>query len=362
MQGRQRERRVGPATSAVQPALAQPESLPAQERATPVGASLGAGLGLAPTASLAPLHAAGPAVPLDSYPCGLSLGLGTEPAPLDLEVTVLAFAQWVTELKARQTSSYQQVQAELSVIRNSIASNHTELTDVKRHGAAIQQQMQSEINEIRESLSNVFMEITAAVRNNAGADQELKLKIQSLNEQAVRNETAFAQLADAADQSQIKLRNAVQEMQRSSERMRDELLALTRQADGLESTVTDRTERISNDMDQFHQDVRTQLERRKEQLRKMINDVATIGESLQNLVNDLSEQRRVSTDAQSKLQSSIYVLDQVLRKDTGSVSSRNLQAQQRPNGTAAQVSLPAGLQPGLQPGLQVRPTQSIVYR
>ena len=92
-------------------------------------------------------------------------------------------------------------------------------------------------SRIRESLSSVFMEITAAVRNNAAADQEfwcyifspamhiadvalrflkdLKMKIQMLNEQAqqppvtllvwrfhitrkeaVRNETAFAQLAD----------------------------------------------------------------------------------------------------------------------------------------------------------------------
>merc|ERR1719511_209608 len=89
---------------------------------------------------------------------------------LDLDVTVLAFAQWVSEMKA-----------EMSMIRNAITSNHTDLSDFKRHGEAIQQQMQTEISEIRESLSSVFMEITAAVRNNAAADQDIKLKIQSLN-------------------------------------------------------------------------------------------------------------------------------------------------------------------------------------
>merc|ERR1740138_272352 len=127
----------------------------------------------------------------------------------------------------------------MSIIRNAITSNNGDLSDFKRHSAAIQQQMQAEINEIRESLSSVFMEITAAVRNNASADQDIKLKIQSLNEQAVRNETAFAQLADAADQSQSKLRNAVQEMQLSSERMRDELALLTRYNEGLETNLSD---------------------------------------------------------------------------------------------------------------------------
>merc|ERR1719436_1490302 len=156
---------------------------------------------------------------------------------LDLDVTVLAFAQWVSEMKVRQHNSQNQMQAEMSMIRNAISSNHTDLSEFKRHGAAIQQQMQSEINEIRESLSNVFMEITAAVRNNAAADQDIKLKIQSLNEQAVRNETAFAQLADAADQSQSKLRSAVTEMQLSSERLRDELGSLTRGVENLEATA-----------------------------------------------------------------------------------------------------------------------------
>merc|ERR1719223_269476 len=88
---------------------------------------------------------------------------------LDLDVTVLAFAQWVSQMKTRQHNSQHQMQAEMSIIRNAITSNNTDLSDFKRHSASIQRQMQSEINEIRESLSNVFMEITAAVSNNAAA-------------------------------------------------------------------------------------------------------------------------------------------------------------------------------------------------
>lgn len=254
---------------------------------------------------------------------------------LDLDVTVLAFAQWVSEMKVRQHNSQHQMQAELSMIRNAVTANHADLSDFKRHGAAIQQQMQSEINEIRESLSNVFMEITAAVRNNAAADQDIKLKIQSLNEQAVRNETAFAQLADAADQSQSKLRSAVTEMQMASERMRDELSTLNRHTDNLETAVGERAERIQTDMDQLTQELHMQLERRKEHLKKMVNDVVLIGESLQNLVADFGEQRKGASETQSKLQASLYLLDQTLRKDSSCPGMR-----------AAPQSAPSLLEPG----------------
>jgi hypothetical protein len=316
------------------------------------------------------------------------------PDPLDLDVTVLAFAQWVSEMKTRQHNSQHQMQAEMSIIRNAINTNNTDLTDFKRHSAAIQQQMQAEISEIRESLSNVFMEITAAVRNNAAADQDIKLNIQSLNEQAVRNETAFAQLADAADQSQSKLRNAVQEMQLQSERMRDELVTLNRYTENLEQTVTERTDRISLNIDSLTQDQNSQLEQRKEHVKKMANDVGLIGESLQNLVADFGEQKKQTSQVQSRLQSSLFVLDQSQKKEATNedaklrsqlrgisegltATSESLQqasrymtpVQQRaPNGVqqppqtqaAYSAALPAGVRPMMQQ--PVMGGGSVVYR
>merc|ERR1712232_351482 len=167
----------------------------------------------------------------------------------------------------------------------------------------------------RESLSTVFMEITNAVRNNAAADQDIKLKIQSLNEQAVRNETQFAQLADAADQSQSKLRSAVKEMQHNSERMRDELVALNRHIETLETTITDRSDNLGMDVEQLSQDLKVQLERRREHLKKMVNDVCGISNSLTGWMTDFTEQKKGTADIQNKIQSSLYVLDQSQRRD-----------------------------------------------
>lgn len=312
---------------------------------------------------------------------------------LDMDVVVLAFAQWVSEMKTRQNNANHQMQAEMSVIRNAITSNSTELEDFKRNSAATQRRMQNEMYEIRESLGTVFMEITTAVRNNANIDQETRAKIQGLNEQAVRNETAFAQLADAADQSQTKLRNAVQEMQLSSERMRDELVSLTRFNESMETSLSDRYNRIAVDMDQVGNDLHVQLERRKDHLKKMLNDVMLIGESLHNLVADIGDQKRSTFEVQNKLQSNLYVLDQILvpsAEDTsrgrsfrvaGAAASdllphpqaapqaraltptpvRPLSPQRDIARTAAVIagSLPAG---AMAVSASMRPMQSVIYR
>ncbi|CAE7512709.1 unnamed protein product [Symbiodinium microadriaticum] len=296
MQGRQRsDRRAQP--HAARPEVNEAAPLP-HERAVP---------GAQPS-PVSAVSAVPQAAPVPTPVPHQQSSVGSENM-LDVDVTVLAFAQWVMELKNKSSNSQKSLQIELNTIKNAINGNHSDLADFKRHGAAIQQQMQSEINEIRESLSSVFMEITAAVRNNAAADQDLKMKIQMLNEQAVRNETAFAQLADAADQSQSKLRAAAQEMQQFSERMRDDLASLNQKTDTLQGTVLDRADQLKSETDQLSQDLRTQLEKRKVQLQKMVQDVVNIGESLQGLVNDFGGVKQESGATQTKLNSSLYSLD-----------------------------------------------------
>ncbi|CAK9066244.1 unnamed protein product [Durusdinium trenchii] len=285
MQGRQRSDRRSPQQPSRAPEAA--EAAP-HERAAPVGA--------APAGATSAQATPPPYMP--QTPSSSEL--------LDVDVTVLAFAQWVMELKHKSSNSQRSLQTELNTIKTAINGNHTDLAEFKRQGASIQQRMQCEINEIRESLSSVFMEITAAVRNNAAADQDLKMKIQTLNEQAVRNETAFAQLADAADQSQSKLRAAAQEMQHSSERMREDMASLNQQTDFLQTQVTDRSDQLRMESEQLAQDLHTQLEKRKVQLQKMVQDVVNIGESLQGLVNDFGHLRKESGTNQSKLQKDLF--------------------------------------------------------
>jgi len=83
----------------------------------------------------------------------------------DLDVTVLAFAQWLSEMRSRSSSSLQQMLAEMGIIRNGITSNNTDLTEFKRNTATVQQQMQSQISDLRDKLTDAYTEIANIKKN-----------------------------------------------------------------------------------------------------------------------------------------------------------------------------------------------------
>lgn len=101
----------------------------------------------------------------------------------DLDVTVLAFAQWLSEMRSRSNSSLQQMLAEMGIIRNGITSNNTDLTDFKRNTATVQQQMQSQISDLRDKLSDAYTEIANLKKMRSGFEQEVHAQNQSLWEQ-----------------------------------------------------------------------------------------------------------------------------------------------------------------------------------
>merc|ERR1719195_2534725 len=97
---------------------------------------------------------------------------GAEPA-VETDVTVAAFSQWLTELRARNNRTLQEMLSEMSIIRDGITNNNMELTDFKRNSTGISQQMQSQLTDLREKLTNAFSEITCLVKQKTSSDQEM---------------------------------------------------------------------------------------------------------------------------------------------------------------------------------------------
>lgn len=108
---------------------------------------------------------------------------GRLPNPQDLDVTVLAFAQWLSEMRARSNASLQQMLAEMGIIRNGITSNNTDLTEFKRNTATVQQQMQSQISDLRDKLTDAYTEIANMKKTKSQFEQEIHAEYQSLSEQ-----------------------------------------------------------------------------------------------------------------------------------------------------------------------------------
>merc|ERR1719386_624962 len=114
---------------------------------------------------------------------GLSMPGSRQPGPQDLDVTVLAFAQWLSEMRARSNASLQQMLAEMGIIRNGITSNNTDLTEFKRNTATVQQQMQSQISDLRDKLTDAYTEIANMKKTKSQFEQEIHAEYQSLSEQ-----------------------------------------------------------------------------------------------------------------------------------------------------------------------------------
>merc|ERR1719469_1856635 len=99
----------------------------------------------------------------------------------DLDVTVLAFAQWLSEMRSRSNSSLQQMMAEMGIIRNGITSNNTDLTEFKRNTATVQQTMQSQISDLRDKITDAYNEIANLKKTKSGFEQELHAEYTNLS-------------------------------------------------------------------------------------------------------------------------------------------------------------------------------------
>jgi len=112
-----------------------------------------------------------------------SLAAHRMPNVQDLDVTVLAFAQWLSEMRANSKTSLQQMLAEMGIIRNGITSNNTDLTEFKRNTATVQQQMQSQISDLRDKLTDAYTEIANMKKTKSQFEQEVHADYQSIAEQ-----------------------------------------------------------------------------------------------------------------------------------------------------------------------------------
>jgi len=147
-------------------------------------------------------------------------GQGTD----TIDVTVLAFAQWLSEMRSRSNSSLQQMLAEMGIIRNGITSNNTDLTEFKRNTATVQQQMQSQISDLRDKLTDAYTEIANMKKTKSQFEQEVHAEYQSLSEQlqfkTLELETlkkAYAQTHQQLQQQIILLQTEISDVRTKSE-------------------------------------------------------------------------------------------------------------------------------------------------
>lgn len=229
-------------------------------------------------------------------------GIGAQ----DLDVTVLAFAQWLSEMKLRSGSSLQQMLAEMGIIRNGITSNNTDLTEFKRNTATVQQQMQSQISDLRDKLTDAYTEIANLKKTKSQFEQEVHAEYQSVAEQLQFKtlelealKKAYAQTHQQLHQQFIQLQSEVNDLRmRSDDNTRHTHHTYEASANKV-SEVDMAVQYNNNEMKRLRQDHDNSISSLAENMNRW-------NETLRDLSKEFHDFQKVMNVNQQRIQSSIW--------------------------------------------------------
>jgi chromosome segregation ATPase len=238
------------------------------------------------------------------------------PNPSDPEVdaTMQAFAQWLSEMKARSNSSLAQMLAEMGIIRDGITKECTELTEYKRQSIGNQQQMQSQLTDLREKLTSAFGEITSLVKQKTATDQELNSEIGALHSQLHMKTAELEALKKSYSSTHQQLQNNLIQTQQQLQTTSGEISAAKKQAQAVQESAFGKMTQV----EQALQRLRGLLEGtgREGQSQAMLiqEEIFKLHEALTALSADFFEQKRTTLQVQNRLTSQVSQLEESRRR------------------------------------------------
>lgn len=224
----------------------------------------------------------------------------------DLDVTVLAFAQWLSEMRSNSKTSLQQMLAEMGIIRNGITSNNTDLTEFKRNTATVQQQMQSQISDLRDKLTDAYTEIANVKKTKSQFEQEVHAEYQSMAEQlqfkTLEMETlkkAYAQTHQQLQQQIIAMQSEVNEVRMRGDDAYRQTHASNEQNSGKVGEVEMAAQYAQTEMKRLRGD-------HDQAISNLAENMNRWNETLRDLSKEFHDFQKVMNVNQQRVQSSLW--------------------------------------------------------
>lgn len=232
----------------------------------------------------------------------------------EVDVTMQAFSNWLTEVKARSNNSLQQMLAEMGIIRDGITSNNTDLTEFKRHSTSIQQQMQSQLTDLREKLTSAFGEITSLVKQKTATDQELMSEINSLQQQLSLKTAELDALKKSYSQTHQQLQNHLLAIQNQVQGTYTDIQAVKKHAQGVYDSAQIKFQEIDDNIRRLEAVLEEANRENAQQGDALQHDVGKVHLGLTSLSAEFFDHKRSSTTIHNKLQSQAWVLEEARRR------------------------------------------------
>lgn len=245
-------------------------------------------------------------------------GIGAE-----IDVTVMAYAQWLTEVKEQSSNARYHHQVELDLVRDAITASNGELMEFKRHSSQIVQQLQVQVAEIRAKMTDVFSDIGLQGRHRQEVANTVQVDprtgAQTLSEQIERLQVDIVQIAS----SLRALESDVSGLQRALSSCQDHTLLKFGEAD-----------KAINILHEGVSGVRQELLTTKGDCKR---GQELLGDAINTISKDVAEFQRHTSAIVNKLQCDVYQLDAASRSRMRDVDELH-QAQYPSSHNSRQVS------------------------
>lgn len=228
----------------------------------------------------------------------------------DVDVTVMAYAQWLSEMKQQATNARYQQQAELDLMRDAINANNGELVDFKRHSSQVVQQLQGQVTELRARLSDAFAEMAQQSRQRTEVEQRTGNAIgglqQALNTRQMDLDSNRRSLAEQLERLSTEVESKLQLLEGEVGNIKRAL------GSGQEQTIMKFSE-VDKAMSIFHQNIngaRQELTDTREDWKKSQD---LLGQAISTLSQDLADFQKHASTVMNKLQSDAYHFEELGR-------------------------------------------------
>lgn len=222
----------------------------------------------------------------------------------DLDVTVMAYAQWLSEMKQQANNARYHQQAELDLVRDAIGASNGELNEFKRHSTQVVQQLQAQVSELRAKLANVFAGIAEQNRQQNG----LRDVVASQTTQMDTGRRTLAEQVDKLQADVVQVASGLRAMESEVENVRKAL------GSSQEQTVLKFGE-VDQAMNVFHGSVGSVRQEIADTKQDWKRGQDLLGQAISTLSQDFADFQKQTSMVMNKLQSDVYNVETVGRSE-----------------------------------------------
>jgi len=211
----------------------------------------------------------------------------------DLDVPVLGFARYLSELRTRNNSLVQQCFTEMETIRNGMSTQNADLLEFKRSTATVQQQMQSQMAGLKNTLTDAYSDIHKMMKT-------------SDHQQAKTLELETFKSASSHSHQQLQRHMAQLEAEVNNLRLKND------DASRLSHISTEQNVRVVSDAEAVTQQTNSELKKLKLDHDKAIsdlqNDVSRWNDALRELSKEIHDFQKLANANHIKTETSLWEL------------------------------------------------------